>query len=52
MCLSTIYKNEKADNNVLCKFVATITADGDTLTFVDVMGRSEERFSRNAETDG
>ena len=38
MCLSTIYKNEKADNNVLCKFVATITADGDTLTFVDVMG--------------
>lgn len=38
MCLSTIYKNEKADNNVLCKFVATITVDGDTLTFVDVMG--------------
>jgi len=38
MCLSTIYKNEKADNNILCRFVATITADGDKLTFVDVMG--------------
>ena len=38
MCLSTIYKNEKQDNNILCKFVATITADGDRLTFEDVMG--------------
>ena len=35
MCLSTIYKNEKQDNNILCKFVATITADGDRLTFED-----------------
>jgi len=38
MCLSTIYRNEKQDDNILCKFVATITADGDKLTFVDVMG--------------
>ena len=38
MCLSTIYKNEKQDNNILCKFVSTITADGDKLIFEDVMG--------------
>ena len=38
MCLSTIYKNSKEDNNILCKFVATINADGDKLTFEDVMG--------------
>lgn len=38
MCLSTIYKNAKEENNVLCKFVATINADGDKLTFEDVMG--------------
>ena len=38
MCLSTIYKNTKEENNVLCKFVATINAEGDKLTFEDVMG--------------
>lgn len=38
MCLSTIYKNTKEDNNILCKYVATINADGDQLTFEDVMG--------------
>lgn len=38
MCLSTVYKNEKQDDNILCRFVAKITADGDKLTFVDVMG--------------
>jgi len=38
MCLSTIYKNSKEDNNILCKYVATINADGDQLTFEDVMG--------------
>lgn len=38
MCLSTIYKNSKEENNILCKFVATINADGDQLTFEDVMG--------------
>ena len=40
MCLSTIYKNEKRDDNILCRFVATIQAEGDKLTFVDVMGAS------------
>ena len=33
MCLSTIYRNEKQDSNILCKFVSTITADGDKLIF-------------------
>ena len=38
MCLSTIYMNEKQDDNILCRFVAKFNADGDKLTFVDVMG--------------
>ena len=38
MCLSTIYRNEKQDGNILCRYLASITADGDKLTFVDVMG--------------
>ena len=36
---STSYKNEKQDDNILCKFVANIDVDGDKLTFVDVMGQ-------------
>ena len=38
MCLSTIYRNEKQEDNILCKFVANITVDGNNLTFEDVMG--------------
>ena len=38
MCLSTIYKNEKQEDNILCKFVANINVDGDKLTFEEVMG--------------
>ena len=38
MCLSTVYKNEKTDGNILCRYVASIQADGDQLTFVDVLG--------------
>ncbi len=38
MCLSTIYKNEKQEDNILCKFVANINVDGDKLTSEDVMG--------------
>ena len=38
MCLSTVYRDEKQEDNILCKFVATIKADGDQLTFVDVLG--------------
>ena len=38
MCLATIYKNRKEDGNILCKYVASINADGDKLTFEDVMG--------------
>ena len=38
MCLSTVYKNEKNDDNILCRYVASIKADGDQLTFVDGLG--------------
>ena len=38
MCLSTVYKNEKNDDNILCRYLASIQADGDQLTFVDVLG--------------
>ena len=38
MCLSTVYQNEKNDDNILCRYVASIQADGDQLTFVDVLG--------------
>ncbi len=38
MCLSTIYKNEKQEENILCKFVANITVNGNEMTFEDVMG--------------
>lgn len=40
MCLSTVYRNEKRDDTILCKFVASIRAEGNTLTFVDIMGES------------
>ena len=40
MCLSTVYRNEKKEDNVLCKFVSSITANGDELTFVNIMGES------------
>ena len=51
MCLSTIYKNEKADNNILCRYVATITANGDELTFVDVMGETMTLTGRLVQAD-
>ena len=49
MCLSTVYKGSKSDDNVcyrnsqsednICaKYVAKIDVDGDTLTFTDVLG--------------
>ena len=38
MCLSTVYRNQPAEENILCKFVARIEVAGDTLTFTDVMG--------------
>ena len=40
MCLSTVYRNEKQEENVLCKFVSAIRCDGDELTFVNIMGES------------
>ena len=40
MCLSTVYRNEKQEDNVLCKMVSSISVEGDNLTFVDIMGQS------------
>lgn len=51
MCLSTIYKNEKQDDNILCKFVATIEVNGDTMTFVDVMGMVTQITGRLVSAD-
>lgn len=42
MCLSTVYKEAKADENVCCKFVAKIEVKGDVLTFTDVLGEVTE----------
>lgn len=39
MCLSTVYKNEKAKENVLCSDVAVIDFDGATVTLTDLFGR-------------
>lgn len=38
MCLSTVYKETKAEENICCKFVAKIDVSGSTLTFTDVLG--------------
>ena len=40
MCLSTVYRNEKQDDNILCRFVSSITAEGDELTFTTIMGET------------
>ena len=38
MCLSTVYRNSKSDENICAKYVAKIDVDGDQLTFTDVLG--------------
>ena len=40
MCLSTVYRNEKREDTVLCTFVSSIKCEGDELTFVNIMGES------------
>lgn len=40
MCLSTVYKNEKRDDTVLCTYVSAIRAEGEDLIFTDIMGNS------------
>ena len=51
MCLSTIYRNEKQEDNILCKFVANITVDGNNLTFEDVMGEKMTITGRLVQAD-
>lgn len=38
MCLSTVYKNEVSDANLLVKNVADIKAEGGKIIFTDLMG--------------
>lgn len=38
MCLSTVYKNEVNDANLLAKNVADIKMQGNTIIFTDLMG--------------
>ncbi len=39
MCLSSVYRNEKTKDNLLASDVATIEADGGTVTLTDLFGR-------------
>ena len=38
MCLSTVYRNEKAEENVCARYVANIEVNGNVLTLTDVLG--------------
>ena len=38
MCLSTVYKNEVSEDNMLAKNVADIKVDGGKIIFTDLMG--------------
>ena len=40
MCLSTVYRNAKQEENVLCKMVSSIKAEGDDLIFTNIMGET------------
>jgi len=51
MCLSTIYRNVKQDENILCRYVANINVDGEQLTFVDVMGETTTITGRLVSAD-
>ena len=39
MCLSSVYRNEKAKENLLASDVALIETDGGTITLTDLFGR-------------
>ena len=51
MCLSTIYRDEKQDENILCRFVESIQVDGGKLIFTDVMGAVTEISGRLVRAD-
>lgn len=42
MCLSAVYKNEKAKENLLCSDVTTIEQCGSIITLTDLFGRRME----------
>ena len=51
MCLSTVYRDSKSDDNVCAKFVAKIDVKGDTLTFTDVLGEETQVQGRLLSAD-
>ncbi len=51
MCLSTVYNHEKSDDNILCRYVASIEVDGDQITFTDVMGMVTQITGRLVRAD-
>lgn len=42
MCLSSVYKNEKTKENLLCSDVTTIEQSGGIITLTDLFGRRME----------
>lgn len=40
MCLSTVYKNEKSEENAIMSNVMIIECDGDNIILTDLMGRT------------
>ncbi len=40
VCLSSVYKNEQAKENLLASDVAAIETDGGTVTLTDLFGRT------------
>ncbi len=40
MCLSTVYKNAKADDNIVMRNVMSITCEEDTVILTDLMERT------------
>lgn len=42
MCLSTAYKNEKQDENVVARYVAQVRVDGGKVVLTDVIGMETE----------
>lgn len=40
MCLSSVYQNEQAKENLLASDVASIEAEGGTVTLTDLFGRT------------
>ena len=55
MCLSTVYRNNKSDENILCSNIMLIDVDGDRITLINLFGERtvvEGSLKRANLTDG